>query len=255
MMTKIKTLIVDDEALAREKLAIFLQEEQDFEIVNQCTNGLEALELLQQFSPDLLFLDIQMPEMDGMELLRNIDVQKIPCIILVTAYDHYAIKAFEYHALDYLLKPFDRERFQLTLGRVKEQMALHQQGTHNHQLLNYLKESLPQEKHLEKVVVKDGGKIFFVKTKNIEWAESAGNYLKLHVGKTVHMIRETMNAFEQKLHPQEFVRVHRSSLINIEAIDNLEGWGNNEFIITLQSGHKVQSGRSYYSSIRQKLQL
>lgn len=254
-MKKIKTLIVDDESLAREKLAIFLQEEDDFEIVNQCTNGLEALELLQQFSPDLLFLDIQMPEMDGMELLRNIDVQKIPCIILVTAYDHYAIKAFEYHALDYLLKPFDRERFQLTLGRVKEQMVLHQQGTHNHQLLNYLKESLPNEKHLEKVVVKDGGKIFFVKTKDIEWVESAGNYLKLHVGKNVHMIRETMNAFEQKLNPQEFVRVHRSSLVNIEAIDNLEGWGNTEFIITLQSGHKVQSGRSYYSSIRQKLQL
>ncbi|OJJ18003.1 hypothetical protein BKI52_29565 [marine bacterium AO1-C] len=254
-MNKIKTLIVDDEVLAREKVVIFLQDEEDFEIVGQCTNGIEALQVIDQSYPDLLFLDIQMPEMDGMELLRNIDVQKIPCIILVTAYDDYAIKAFEYHALDYLLKPFDRERFLMTIERVKEQMSLYSQGDHNNQLLTYLKESLPNKKHLEKVVVKDGGKIFFVKTKDIEWVESAGNYLKLHVGKTIHMVRETMNAFEQKLNPQEFVRVHRSSLVNIEAINNLESWGNTEFIITLNSGHKIQSGRSYHSSIRQKLQL
>lgn len=254
-MNKIKTLIVDDEVLARDKLSIFLQGEEDFEIVGQCANGMEALKLLDQSYPDLLFLDIQMPEMDGMELLRNIDVQKIPCIILVTAYDDYAIKAFEYHALDYLLKPFDRERFLMTIKRIKEQMLLYSQGGYNTQLLSYLNESLPNQKYIEKVVVKDGGKIFFIKTKDIEWVESAGNYLKLHVGKTIHMIRETMNAFEKKLNPQEFVRVHRSSFINIDAIHNLESWGNTEFIITLNSGDKVQSGRSYYSSIRQKLQL
>ncbi|WP_299465316.1 LytTR family DNA-binding domain-containing protein [uncultured Microscilla sp.] len=254
-MNKIKTLIVDDEALARDKLAIFLQEEEDFEIVGQCSNGMEALQLLRESYPDLLFLDIQMPEMDGMELLKNIDVQEIPCIILVTAYDNYALKAFEYHALDYLLKPFDRERFLMTIKRVKEQMLLHSQGGHQTQLLAYLKESLPNEKYLEKIVVKDGGKIFFVKTKDVEWVESAGNYLKLHIGKNIHLIRETMNAFEQKLNPQEFVRVHRSFLVNIEAIHHLESWGNTEFTITLSSGYKVQSGRSYYSSIRQKLQL
>lgn len=254
-MSKIKTLIVDDEVLARDKLVIFLQEEEDFEIVGQCSNGIEALEHLDKSYPDLLFLDIQMPEMDGMELLRNIEVQKIPCIILVTAYDDYAIKAFEYHALDYLLKPFDRERFLMTLKRVKEQMLLYSQGNHHTQLLTYIKESLPNTQYLEKVVVKDAGKIFFVKTKDVEWVESAGNYLKLHVGKTVHMIRETMNSFEQKLNPQEFIRVHRSALVNIEAINNLESWGNTEFVITLNSGHKIQSGRSYHASIRQKLQI
>ncbi|MEM9000400.1 MAG: LytTR family DNA-binding domain-containing protein [Bacteroidota bacterium] len=254
-MNTIKTLIVDDEVLAREKLALFLQEENDFEIVGQCTNGIEVLKMLDQAYPDLLFLDIQMPEMDGMELLRNIDVQKIPCIILVTAYDNYAIKAFEYHALDYLLKPFDRERFLMTIKRIREQMLLYGKEGHNTQLLSYLKASLPNQKYMEKVVVKDGGKIFFVKTKDIEWVESAGNYLKLHVGKSVHMIRETMNAFEKKLNPQVFVRVHRSSLINIDTIHNLESWGNTEFTITLTSGDKVQSGRSYYTAIRQKLQL
>lgn len=254
-MNKIKTLIVDDEVLAREKLAIFLQKEDDFEIVGQCTNGIEVLEFLDRSYPDLLFLDIQMPEMDGMELLKTIDVQQIPCIILVTAYDDYAIKAFEYHALDYLLKPFDRERFLMTIKRVKEQMTLYNQGDYNTQLLSYLKQSISDTKHIEKVVVKDGGKIFFVKTKDIEWVESAGNYLKLHVGKTIHMIRETMNSFEKKLNPEEFVRIHRSSLVNIEAIDNLESWGNTEFIITLSSGDKVQSGRSYYTAIRQKLEI
>lgn len=254
-MNTLKTLIVDDEVLAREKLAIFLQEEEEFEIVGQCSNGREALQALHQSYPDLLFLDIQMPEMDGMELLRNIDVQKIPCIILVTAYDDYALKAFEYHALDYLLKPFDRERFLMSLRRVKEQMRLYSQGKHNAQLLSYLKESLPPKKYIEKVVVKDGGKIFFVKTQDIEWVESAGNYLKLHGGKRVHMVRETMHAFEQKVNPQDFLRVHRSTLINIEAIQNLEAWGNTEFIITLHSGDKVQSGRSYYAAIRQKLEL
>lgn len=255
MMNKIKTLIVDDEVLAREKLAIFLQDQEDFEIVDQCTNGMDALQSIRASYPDLLFLDIQMPEMDGMELLRNIDVQKIPCIILVTAYNDYALKAFEYHALDYLLKPFDRERFLMTIKRIKEQMLLHNQKNHNAQLLTYLKESLPNKKYLEKVVVKDGGKIFFVKTKDIEWVESAGNYLKLHVGKNVHMVRESMNAFEQELNPEEFIRIHRSSLVNIEAIHNLESWGNTAFMITLNSGHKVQSGRSYHASIRQKLQL
>ena len=254
-MNKIQTLIVDDEVLAREKLAIFLQKEEDFEIIGECTNGIEALKFMDQSYPDLLFLDIQMPEMDGMELLRNIDVQKIPCIILVTAYDHFAIKAFEFHALDYLLKPFDRERFLMTIKRIKEQMQLYQQGNYNNQLLNYLKESLPSQEYIGKVVVKDAGKIFFVKTKDIEWVESAGNYLKLHVGKTTHMIRETMNAFEKKLNPQEFVRVHRSTLVNIDAIDNLESWGNTEFLITLNSGDKVQTGRSYYAAIRQKLQI
>jgi two-component system LytT family response regulator len=254
-MRKIKTLIVDDEVLAREKLSIFLQDEKDFEIIGQCKNGIEALKFLNQIYPDLLFLDIQMPEMDGMEFLRNIDVSKIPCIILVTAYDNYAIKAFEYHALDYLLKPFDRERFLITTKRVKEHMLLYGQGDYNAQLLSYLKASIPDKKYIERVVVKNAGKIFFVKTKDIEWVESAGNYLKLHVGKTIHLIRETMNAFEQKLNPEEFLRVHRSFLVNINAIHNLENYGNTEFVITLNSGDKVQSGRSYYTIVRQKLQL
>lgn len=254
-MKKIKTVIVDDEVLARDKLSIFLEKETDFEIIGQCKNGIEALKLFDKSYPDLLFLDIQMPEMNGMELLRNIDIQKIPCIILVTAYDHYAIKAFEYHALDYLLKPFDRERFLITIKRIKDQVILYRQGNDNKELLNYLKESLHDKNYIEKVVVKDRGKIFFLKIKDIEWVESAGNYLNLHVGKTTHMIRDTMNAFEKKLNPQDFVRIHRSHLVHIDSIRNLENSGNTEFTITLNSGNKVQSGRTYYASIRRKLQL
>ena len=254
-MNKIKVLIVDDELLAREKLTIFLAKEAGFDVIGQCANGIEALAFLGHSSPDVLFLDVQMPEMGGMELLRNIDIHKIPCIILVTAYDDYAVKAFEFHALDYLLKPFDRERFFMTLNRVRAQLALYQQGDGNAQLLSYLKTSAPKQEYIEKVVVKDAGKIFFVKTQEIDWVESAGNYLKLHVGKNIHMLRDTMNAFEKKLNPNSFVRVHRSFLINIEAIEHLENWGNTEFMITLRSGDKVQSGRSYYPLIRQILQL
>ena len=202
-----------------------------------------------------MFLDIQMPEMSGMELLRHIDVQRIPCIILVTAHDEYAIKAFEYHALDYLLKPFDKERFVMTLKRVREHILLYNQGRTNTQLLHFIQESLPDHRYTEKVVVKDAGKIFFVKTKDIDWVESTGNYLKLHVGKTFHMIRETMTSFEKKINPQKFLRVHRSFLVNIDAIQKLENWGNTQYVITLNSGEKVQSGRSYYVAIRQKLQL
>lgn len=250
----IKTLIVDDEVLAREKMATLLKLVDDVDIVGQCKNGLEAIRFLQNNHCDLIFLDIQMPEINGFEMLQHLSVDDMPHIVFVTAFDQYAIQAFEVNALDYLLKPFDRERLGQTLERVRKQLAKDQENGHQQKLLQ-LMNSLPQtNQYLERMVIKDAGKVFFVKTDEVACIEAAGNYLKLYSNNGHHLIRETMQKLMHKLDPQTFIRIHRSWIVNLEYIRSMETYGNNEYVVYLTNDLIVHSGRSYYEQLKQLLQ-
>jgi two-component system LytT family response regulator len=244
-VTKIRTLIVDDESLARERIKRYLGAEADIEIVGECANGKEAVESIDSLSPDLLFLDIQMPEMDGFGVLEAIGLQKVPAIIFVTAYDKYALKAFEVHALDYLLKPFNRERFRRSLARAREQLDHDRMGQLDQRLLSLLEDLKAEQKHLDRLVVRSVGRVFFLKTDEIDWIEAAGNYVRLHVGREGHLLRETMNRLEAKLNPDKFLRIHRSTLVNIDRIKELQPLFSGDYTVILRDGRQLTLSRSY----------
>ncbi len=244
-MTKIRTLIVDDESLARERIKRYLGAEADIEIVGECANGKEAVESIDSLSPDLLFLDIQMPEMDGFGVLGAIGSQRVPAIIFVTAYDKYALKAFEVHALDYLLKPFNRERFRRSLARAREQLDHDRMGQLDQRLLSLLEDLKAEQKHLDRLVVRSVGRVFFLKTDEIDWIEAAGNYVRLHVGREGHLLRETMNRLEAKLNPDKFLRIHRSTLVNIDRIKELQPLFSGDYTVILRDGRQLTLSRSY----------
>ncbi|HAS44976.1 MAG TPA: DNA-binding response regulator [Microscillaceae bacterium] len=250
----IKALIVDDEVLAREKMLSLLQLVNDVEVVGQCSNGLEVIQFLQQHTCDLIFLDIQMPEMTGFEVLQHLQLTELPYIVFVTAYDQYALQAFEVHALDYLLKPFDRDRLGQTLQRVRKQIAQDREISQQKKLLQLMQNLPPAKSYLERMVIKEAGKVFFVKTDEISCIEAAGNYLKLYTQNSHHLIRETMQSIMQKLDPQSFIRIHRSWIVNLEHIRSMEAYGNNEYVIYLTNSQIVHSGRSYYDQLKPLLQ-
>lgn len=242
---KIKTLIVDDEPIARDRVRRMLREETDVEIVGECGNGAEAVAFINENAPDLIFLDIQMPEMNGFEALRSITADKVPAIIFVTAYDQYAIQAFDVHALDYLLKPFNRERFGRAVMRAREQIEKSQSGNIDERLASLIADLKTGKKYLERLVVKSVGRVFFLRTDEIDWVEAAGNYAKLHVGRESHLIRETMNGLEAKLNPDKFLRIHRSTLVNIDRIKELHPLFSGDYTVNLKNGVELTLSRNY----------
>lgn len=241
---KIRTLIVDDEAAARDRVRALLGREADVEIIGECETGAEALTALRTQKVDLLFLDIQMPEMDGFDVLRRLG-REMPVVIFVTAFDHYAVKAFEVHALDYLLKPFNRERFHQAVRRAKEQIESKRRGELDERLASLISSIAPDKKYLERLVVKSVGRVFFLKTSEIDWIEASGNYLKLHVGRDSHMIRETMNSIEAKLDPSQFMRIHRSTIVNIDRIKELHPMFSGDYSAILRDGTELALSRNY----------
>jgi two-component system, LytTR family, response regulator len=249
-MAKIRTLIVDDEPLARRGIRAQLDEEADIEIVSECRNGLEAVAAIEEQSPDLVFLDVQMPELDGFGVLEAVGVDRMPVVIFVTAYDQYALRAFEVHALDYLLKPVDAERFASALQRARKQIEHHNVQDLNQRLQSFLDDVQAKQKFTERLVIKSGGRIFFLNVQEIDWIEAADNYVRLHVGRDSHLLRETMNHLEKRLDPDRFLRVHRSRIINIRQIKELQPLFRGEYDIMLQDGTRLESGRGY----RDKLQ-
>jgi two-component system LytT family response regulator len=244
-MTKIRTLVVDDEPLARERIKRYLGTEADIEIIGECANGKEAVEAVESLSPDLLFLDIQMPEVDGFGVLEAIGIHKVPVIIFVTAYDKYALRAFDVHALDYLLKPFNRERFRRALVRAREQLEHDRLGQLDQRLLSLLEDLKAEQKHLDRLVVRSVGRVFFLKTDEIDWIEASGNYVRLHVGREGHLLRETMNRLESKLNPDKFLRIHRSTLVNIDRIKELQPLFSGDYTVILRDGRQLTLSRSY----------
>jgi two-component system, LytTR family, response regulator len=239
---KIKALIVDDEPLARERIRSMLRDAPDIEVAGECGNGPEAVRAVKELAPDLLFLDVQMPGMDGFEVLRSLG-GPLPFVIFVTAYDRHALRAFEVHALDYLLKPFKPARFAETLCHARE--ALHARETRENSaaLLKLMKTIQPAQEHLTRIVVKSGEKTVFVKADQVEYAEAAGNYVVLHVGKESHVLRETLGALEEKLDPRQFVRISRSALVNMDQIKEVQPMFKGEHAVVLRSGKQLPMTR------------
>jgi two-component system LytT family response regulator len=243
-------LIVDDEPLARERIRALLAVDPDIEVVAECGDGQAAVSAIHKLTPDLLFLDVQMPDLDGFGVLEAVGAEHMPVTIFVTAFDSYALQAFEVHALDYLLKPFETERFRKALERAKAQIHREQGGEVSQRLLALLEGVTAEHKPLERLVVKAGGRVYFLRTEEIDWIEAAGNYLRLHVGTESHLLRETMNALEARLDPDKFLRIHRSTIVNIERIQELHPWFKGDYVVILRDGTQLTLSRSY----RQKLQ-
>jgi two-component system, LytTR family, response regulator len=230
----IRALIVDDEVLARDRIKEILRKDPEFEVVGECCNGREAVRAVLEHAPDLLFLDVQMPEMDGFSVLEAIPQERIPMVVFVTAYDQYALRAFEVYALDYILKPFDSERFRRTLDHAKSQIRKLRGSMLNQGLLQLLAElkEKPKTKHPDRLVIRTGGRVSFLKTSEIDWVESEGNYVRLHVGKETHLLRETLNQMEERLDPDQFFRIHRSTIVNLDRIKELQPWFHGDYRAT-----------------------
>lgn len=255
MPATIRTLIVDDEALARAKLRQFLAAEADVEIVGEAADGGHAMDLVLAHSPDLLFLDVQMPELDGFGVLAGLGDKCPPCVIFVTAHDDFALKAFEVHAIDYLLKPFDRERFSkaLACARARLSPAGSTAGPQVASLAGLIADVVHQRPAAGRIAIKSDGRIVLLKVEEIDWIEAADNYAVLHVGKDNHVVRETMNSLEARLDPGQFLRINRSTIVSIDCIRDLEPLFHGEYSVRLKDGTKLTCSRSYRDRLRQFL--
>jgi two-component system LytT family response regulator len=251
--THIRALLVDDEFLAREMIREMLDDDPDVEIIGECVNGCEAVEMIQTENPDLIFLDVQMPELGGFEVLEKLTKVRMPHVIFVTAYDQYAVRAFEFHALDYLLKPFDRERFQASWQRAKEQINREKSGSLDRRILTLLEELKAGPQYLERLVIKTSGRVFFLDTDEIDWIEAEGNYVSVHTGKKSHLLRETITSLEAQLDPKKFIRIHRSSIVKIDRIQELQPWFHGEYKVLLHNGTQLTLSRNYRENLHEAL--
>jgi two-component system LytT family response regulator len=228
-----------------------LQAEPEIEVIGECSDGIEAVTALREQRPDLVFLDIQMPELDGFGVLEVISPELAPVIVFVTAHDKFALRAFEVHAVDYLLKPFDRERFQTALRRALERVKHRDNAAFQQKQSALLAELRPPAKAAERLAVKSGGRVVFVKISDIDWIEAAHNYVELHVGKESHLLRETLNAIEARLSPERFARISRSAIVNIERVKEIQALFHGEYTVTLQNGTRVTLSRRYRDKLQQ----
>jgi two-component system LytT family response regulator len=243
-----KILIVDDEQLARELVREMLKSKRDIESIIEARNGREAVALIRAEAPDIVFLDIQMPDMDGFEVLEALSIKellRIPAVIFVTAYDQYALQAFEYHALDYLLKPFDRERFTTTLNRAKEIILRREGNEHQQQILKMMEQLKTVPDYLEWLTIKKNERILMLRVEDIHWIEAQGNYVSLKFENASHLLREKMDSLEAQLNPKTFVRIHRSTIVNASRIKELQIWTPGEYRVLMQGGKTFTLSRGY----------
>jgi two-component system, LytTR family, response regulator len=267
MSGKLRVLVVDDEPLARSGIAALASRDDDIEIVGECGDGKLAVESILELAPDLVLLDVQMPEMTGFDVLHAIGADKMPAVIFITAYDHFAVRAFEVNALDYLLKPFDDERFSAAMSRAKRTIRESQVDVLSEQLLGLLKstgkdpasrsaappQSPRNESFLSRLVVKNGGRVLFVRTEEIDWIEAADYYVRLHIARKSHLLRETMSALEGQLDPTRFFRVHRSAIVNLDRVVEIQPYFHGEHILLLQDGSKLKLSRARKEKLEQVL--
>jgi two-component system LytT family response regulator len=247
--------IVDDEELARRGVRSRLGPHDDIEVVAECESGREAVKALEEHDLDLVFLDVQMPGLDGFDVIEAVGPGSMPVTIFVTAYDEYALRAFDVHALDYLLKPLDEERFAEALRRARERIAEQEAGQFGERLATLVSDLDDDalggdEASTDRFVVKSGGRVRFVKTKDIEWVEAAGDYVRLHTPERTHLLRKTMKEMEQDLDPSQFLRIHRSTIVNVDCLQEMRPYGsNNEYVAVLTDGTERKLSRTYRDAV------
>ena len=250
---KIRALIVDDEPLARRRIKSLLAHDSSVDVIGECSDGHKAISAINELTPDLVFLDIQMPAMDGFEVIKTIAFERMPTVVFVTAYDQYALKAFEVNALDYLLKPFDRSRFQKTLERAKIMIRRRQNGDVNDRLLSLLGELRREQEIPDRFIIKSGGRVVFLTVEEIDWMSTVGNYVCLHVGRDSHLMRETMTGMEAKLNPDRFMRIHRSTIVNLDRVKEVQPWTKGEYVVIMRDGTRLIMSRRYRERLNERM--
>jgi len=257
---KIRTLIVDDESLARRTIRGLLLADPEIEIIGECRSGTEAVAFIRKQTPDLLFLDIQMPGMNGFETLTKIGVENIPAIVFVTAYDQYALKAFEVHAIDYLLKPFTDDRFAAALNQAKMQVQMKEVNRLSRSLVTLIAQQSKGEpvspnrnRFLHRFMIQSGGRAAFIKATDVDWIAADDYYIKLHVSGRTHLLRMSMNELEGKLDPDCFLRIHRSAIVNFDRVKELQQNSSNEWVVLLKDGTELKLSRSRRERLKQFL--
>ena len=248
---RIRALVVDDEPLAREMIREMLATDPEVEVVGECGNGREAIEAIKTSTPDLVFLDVQMPELGGFEVLESLDPNTTPYVIFVTAYDQYAVRAFEVHALDYLLKPFDRERFEVAWQRAKAQIKLDRTSRRDQDIIALLEELKAGPRYLERLVIKNGGRVFFMHVQDIYCIEAEGNYVRVYDNQKGYLLRETISSLEEQLDPKQFLRIHRSAIVKIDRIKEMQPWFHGEYRIILENGKQLALSRNYRANLQE----
>jgi two-component system LytT family response regulator len=245
-----KTLIVDDEPLAREGLRLLLSRDTEVSAIGEARDGREAVAAIRERGPDLVFLDVQMPEMDGFAVVRAIGAESMPAVIFVTAHDQYAIQAFEINALDYLLKPVIEERFVKALARAKDRIRSNVAADSSRQIIGLLETIAAPQNYLKRLAVRSAGKTIFLDVEEVDWIGAAENYVEVHVGRANHLLHVTMNALEKSLDPRIFLRIHRSTIVNLGRIKEVQSGAHGEYLITLREGARFQSGRTYADRLK-----
>jgi two-component system, LytTR family, response regulator len=241
-----RTVVVDDEPLARQTLRVLLSREQDFEVVAECSHGADAVTVIHGERPDVLFLDVQMPEVDGFEVLRRVEADSVPAVIFVTAFDRYALQAFEQHALDYLLKPFSDERFSIVLERTRVRLREHSFATMAEGLSDLLSAMTPERRQL---VVRDGGRTLVIPHDDIVWIEAEDYCARIHTRTRTVLVRDSLRALGDSLEPNGFIRVHRSAIVNVACVRQIEPLTSGDQRLTLSDGTKVKVSRTYRAGV------
>ena len=242
MNTRIRTLVADDEPIARARMLALLSDEPDIDVVGECASGPQTIAAIERTAPDLVFLDIQMPQIDGLTLARTLG-HTMPAVVFVTAYDEYALGAFEVHALDYLLKPYSADRFRSALVHARQHLGARR----------WPGSQPPVSERRDRLVIRSSGRIYFIRMRDIDWCEAAGNYVRLHVGPQTHLVRGTMGHIEAQLDRSQFVRIHRSTIVNVDRIQEMQSSFNGEYVVLLRTGARLTLSRGYRDTLQARL--